>query len=88
MCVFVCVCYNENDSLIRTSTGKLLYKKKSKYILEYNLPNKIKFVSDGKFSTTYDEDLEQVIIQSNLDKNRNNLVDILINEELIKKNLF
>ena len=42
-------------------------------------------MSDGKFSTTYDEDLEQVIIQSNLDKNRNNLVDILINEELIKK---
>tara|TARA_B100000035_G_C21033104_1_gene569429 strand:+ start:1772 stop:2425 length:654 start_codon:yes stop_codon:yes gene_type:complete len=82
---FVQYTYNENGVLIRTSKGRLLYKKKSKYILEYSSPNIIKFISDGQFSTTYDEDLEQVIIQSNLDKNRNNIIDILINKELIKE---
>ena len=81
---FVQYTHSENGLLVKTSKGKLLYKKKSKYILEYSSPNTIKFISDGQFLTTYDEDLEQVIIQSIRDKN-NSIFDILINEELIKR---
>jgi outer membrane lipoprotein-sorting protein len=46
----------------------------------------VKFVSDGNFITTYDEDLEQAIIQSTNNKEKNNIVDIMTNEKLIKKN--
>ena len=76
--------FNEDGSLLKESNGSLLYKKKSKYILEYNTPNKIKFISDGQFITTYDKDLEQVIIQSFSDKINNNVFSIMTNEDLIK----
>jgi outer membrane lipoprotein-sorting protein len=46
----------------------------------------VKFVSDGNFITTYDEDLEQAIIQSTNNKEKNNIVDIMTNKKLIKKN--
>ena len=72
--------------LIKSSEGYMLYKKQSKYILEYKYPNIVKFVSDGNFITTYDEDLEQAIIQSTNNKEKNNIVDIMTNEKLIKKN--
>jgi len=76
--------FSEDGSLLKESNGSLLYKKKSKYILEYNTPNKIKFISDGQFITTYDKDLEQVIIQSFSDKINNNVFSIMTNEDLIK----
>jgi len=76
--------FNEDGSLIKESNGSLLYKKKSKYILEYNTPNKIKFISDGQFITTYDKDLEQVIIQSSKDKANDNIFSIMTDEDLIK----
>ena len=60
--------YNDNGLLIKSSEGYMLYKKQSKYILEYKYPNIVKFVSDGNFITTYDEDLEQAIIQSTNNK--------------------
>ena len=78
--------YNDNGLLIKSSEGYLLYKKQSKYILEYKYPNIVKFVSDGNFITTYDEDLEQAIIQSTNNKEKNNIVDIMTNKKLIKKN--
>ena len=81
---FVQSTYDENGVLISTSKGNLLYKRKSKYVLEYTKPNKIKFISDGNLITTYDQDLEQVIIQSVNDRIKNNIVDIFTNEELIK----
>ena len=77
--------YNENGSLIKESNGSIIYKKKSKYILEYIRPNKIKFISDGQFLTTYDEDLEQIIIQSSNKLSNQNIVDIMTDENLIKK---
>lgn len=76
--------FNEDGSLIKESNGSLLYKKKYKYILEYNIPNKIKFISDGQFITTYDKDLEQVIIQSSKDKANDNIFSIITDEDLIK----
>tara|TARA_B110000008_G_C16852456_1_gene517333 strand:+ start:164 stop:808 length:645 start_codon:yes stop_codon:yes gene_type:complete len=76
--------YDENGALINFSKGKLLYKKQSKYVLEYVQPNKIKFISDGYLITTYDQDLEQAIIQSLKNKVKNNIVDIFTNENLIK----
>tara|TARA_B100001057_G_scaffold243384_1_gene243755 strand:+ start:2069 stop:2716 length:648 start_codon:yes stop_codon:yes gene_type:complete len=78
--------YNENDSLIKKSNGNIIYKKKSKYILEYLKPNKIKFISDGQFLTTYDEDLEQVIIQSLGNNQNKNIVELITNKNLIDKN--
>ena len=75
--------YNENGSLIKESNGSIIYKK-SKYILEYIRPNKIKFISDGQFLTTYDEDLEQIIIQSSNKLSNQNIVDIMTDENLIK----
>ena len=41
---FVQNTYDENGLLVTTSNGSLIYKKKSKYILEYKSPNKIKFI--------------------------------------------
>jgi len=76
--------FSEDGSLIKESNGSLLYKKKSMYVLEYNTPNKIKFISDGQFITTYDKDLEQVIIQSFKDKINNNVFSIMTNEDLIR----
>ncbi len=76
--------YNENGSLEEDSAGKIIYKKNSKYILEYIKPNKIKFVSDGKFITTFDEELQQVIIQSLDSIQHINIVDILTKEEFVK----
>jgi outer membrane lipoprotein-sorting protein len=76
--------YNENGLLVTTSKGNLTYKKKSKYVLEYEVPNKIKFISDGQLITIYDQDLEQVIIKSVHDSENNNIVDIFTNEKLIK----
>ena len=78
--------YNENDNLIKKSNGNITYKKKSKYILEYINPNKIKFISDGQFLTTYDEDLEQVIIQSLGDSSNQNIVNIMTNKKIIDNN--
>lgn len=77
--------YNENGLLIKESNGSIIYKKKSKYILEYVRPNKIKFISDGQFLTTYDEDLEQIIIQSSNKLSNQNIVDIMTDENLIKE---
>ncbi len=75
----------ENDgSLSSQSEGSLIYKNKSKYILDYQNPNKIKFISDGQFITTYDEDLEQAIIQSYASKFKENIIDVITDEELIK----
>ena len=82
--LFIQYTFNEDGSLIKESNGSLLYKKKSKYILEYNTPNKIKFISDGQFITTYDKDLEQVIIQSSKDKANDNIFSIMTDEDLIK----
>lgn len=82
--LFIQYTFNEDGSLIKESNGSLLYKKKSKYILEYNTPNKIKFISDGQFITTYDKDLEQVIIQSSKDKANDNIFSIITDEDLIK----
>ena len=78
--------YNQNDNLIKKSNGNITYKKKSKYILEYINPNKIKFISDGQFLTTYDEDLEQVIIQSLGDSPNQNIVNIMTNKKIIDNN--
>ena len=80
---FVQNTYDENGLLVTTSNGSLIYKKKSKYILEYKSPNKIKFISDGQLITIYDQDLEQVIIKSVHDSENNNIVDIFTNEKLI-----
>ena len=76
--------YDENGLLVTTSKGSLVYKKKSKYILEYKTPNKIKFISDGQLITIYDQDLEQAIIRSTKNDTNNNIVDIFTNERLIK----
>ena len=75
--------YDENGLLVTTSKGSLVYKKKSKYILEYKTPNKIKFISDGQLITIYDQDLEQAIIRSTKNDKNNNIVDIFTNEKLI-----
>ena len=80
---FVQNTYDENGLLITTSNGSLIYKKKSKYILEYKSPNKIKFISDGQLITIYDQDLEQVIIRSVKKSLNNNIIDIFTNEKLI-----
>ena len=77
--------YEENGSLFSQSFGNLIYKKKSKYILEYRRPNKIKFISDGSLITTYDEDLEQVIIQSYKSKFKKNIIDIMVDKDFIEK---
>ena len=76
--------YDENGLLVTTSKGSLVYKKRSKYILEYKTPNKIKFISDGQLITIYDQDLEQAIIRSTKNDTNNNIVDIFTNERLIK----
>ena len=76
--------YDENGLLVTTSKGSLVYKKESKYILEYKTPNKIKFISDGQLITIYDQDLEQAIIRSTKNDTNNNIVDIFTNERLIK----
>lgn len=81
---FIQYTYNENGLLVATSNGNLTYKKKSKYVLEYEVPNKIKFISDGQLITIYDQDLEQVIIKSIKDSESNNIVNIFTNEKLIK----
>jgi len=80
---FVQNTYDENGLLVTTSNGSLIYKKKSKYILEYKSPNKIKFISDGQLITIYDQDLEQVIIRSVNKSLNNNIIDIFTNEKLI-----
>ena len=80
---FVQNTYDENGLLVTTSNGSLIYKKKSKYILEYKSPNKIKFISDGQLITIYDQDLEQVIIRSLKKSLNNNIIDIFTNEKLI-----
>ena len=80
---FVQNTYDENGLLVTTSNGSLIYKKKSKYILEYKSPNKIKFISDGQLITIYDQDLEQVIIRSVKKSLNNNIIDIFTNEKLI-----
>jgi len=80
---FVQNTYDENGLLVTTSNGSLIYKKKSKYILEYKSPNKIKFISDGQLITIYDQDLEQVIIRSVKKSLSNNIIDIFTNEKLI-----
>ena len=54
------------------------------YRLEYTKPNKIKFISDGQILTTYDEDLEQVIIQRTSIDNRNNIVNFMTDTEYLK----
>ena len=77
--------YQNDGSLLSESNGNLIYKKKAKYILEYQNPNKIKFVSDGQFITTYDEELEQAIIQSYKNTFKENIIDIMTNEVLIKE---
>ena len=77
--------YQNDGSLLSESNGNLIYKKKAKYILEYENPSKIKFVSDGQFITTYDEELEQVIIQSYKNTFKENIIDIMTNEVLIKE---
>tara|TARA_B100001769_G_C22074765_1_gene578685 strand:- start:920 stop:1558 length:639 start_codon:yes stop_codon:yes gene_type:complete len=77
--------YDENGTIIKKSSGNLIYKKKLKYLLEYSKPNKVKFISDGKFITTIDEDLEQVIIQ-NQKKFYGNIFNIFTNKTLIEKN--
>ena len=77
--------YQNDGSLLSESTGSLIYKKKAKYILEYENPSKIKFVSDGQFITTYDEELEQAIIQSYKNTFKENIIDIMTNEVLIKE---
>jgi len=82
---FVQHTYDENGAILKKSSGNLIYKKKSKYLLEYNKPNKVKFISDGKFITTIDEDLEQVIIQ-NQKKYYGNIFNIFTNKILIEKN--
>ena len=80
---FVQNTYDENGLLVTTSNGSLIYKKKSKYILEYKSPNKIKFISDGQLITIYDQDLEQVIIRSVKKSLNKNIIDIFTNEKLI-----
>ena len=77
--------YQNDGSLLSESNGNLIYKKEAKYILEYENPSKIKFVSDGQFITTYDEELEQVIIQSYKNTFKENIIDIMTNEVLIKE---
>ena len=77
--------YKNDGSLFSESSGNLLYKKKAKYILNYKRPNKIKFISDGQFITTYDEDLEQAIIQSYGSKFKENIIDIMTDQALIKE---
>ena len=77
--------YKIDGSLFSESSGNLLYKKKAKYILNYKRPNKIKFISDGQFITTYDEDLEQAIIQSYGSKFKENIIDIMTDQALIKE---
>ena len=77
--------YKIDGSLFSESSGNLLYKKKAKYILNYKRPNKIKFISDGQFITTYDEDLEQAIIQSYSSKFKENIIDIMTDQALIKE---
>ena len=77
--------YQNDGSLLSESNGNLIYKKKAKYILEYENPSKIKFVSDGQFITTYDEELEQAIIQSYKNTFKENIIDIMTNEVLIKE---
>ncbi len=77
--------YDENGIIIKESSGNLIFKKKLKYLLEYSKPNKVKFISDGKFITTIDEDLEQVIIQ-NQKKDYGNIFNIFTNKSLIEKN--
>ncbi len=76
--------YNEDGALIKKSYGKLFFKKKSMYRLEYTKPNKIKFISDGQLLTTYDEDLEQVIIQRTSLDSRNNIVNLMTDTEFLK----
>ena len=46
---------------------------------------KIKFISDGQFITTYDEDLEQAIIQNYGNKFKENIIDVMTDELLIKE---
>ena len=77
--------YQNDGSLLSESNGNLIYKKEAKYILEYENPSKIKFVSDGQFITTYDEELEQAIIQSYKNTFKENIIDIMTNEVLIKE---
>ena len=77
--------YNEKGSLVKESNGVLLYKKKSKYILEYLSHNKIKFISDGALVTTLDIDLDQAIIQSTNNKAQNNFFEIMTNKDVINK---
>ena len=77
--------YKIDGSLFSESSGNLLYKKKAKYILNYKRPNKIKFISDGQFITTYDEDLEQAIIQNYGNKFKENIIDVMTDELLIKE---
>ena len=76
--------YDKDGSLMKKSSGKLFFKKKSMYRLEYTKPNKIKFISDGQILTTYDEDLEQVIIQRTSIDNRNNIVNFMTDTEYLK----
>ena len=64
--------------------GNYFLKKKSMYRLEYTKPNKIKFISDGQLLTTYDEDLEQVIIQRTSLDSRNNIVNLMTDTEFLK----
>ena len=77
--------FQNDGSLLSESYGNLIFKKKAKYILEYKNPSKIKFVSDGQFITTYDEELEQAIIQSYKNTFKENIIDIMTNEVLIKE---
>ena len=77
--------YKIDGSLFSESSGNILYKKEAKYILDYKSPNKIKFISDGQFITTYDEDLEQAIIQNYGNKFKENIIDVMTDELLIKE---
>jgi len=50
----------------RVSYGNLIVQSPDKFYLEYTRPYKLIYVADGKKLWSYDEDLEQVIVKSQL----------------------
>ena len=82
--LFQQVVNDEDGKLVQKNYGNMVYKKPKKFRIEYVVPNNILLVSDGDFLTTYDKDLNQVVI-SKIDEESNKIIEMLSDFDSIKR---
>ncbi len=82
--LFQQVVSDEEGKLVQKNYGNMIYKKPKKFRIEYVMPNNILLVSDGDFLTTYDKELNQVVI-SKIDDESNKIIEMLSDFDSIKR---